>query len=292
MENIADKIELGIEKCIPFYSSNDSDYRIHTAKGEVFLRDKKIVVGGLVRNGEAYLSENINHLCDILKISKDFRIVIYENDSEDNTKDVLKKLADSNSKIQYTSETNNRPMFGQVKNKERITALAEYRNKVLETIKTQYSDFDYVIIVDLDFKQLPAKSLYNSFGHLANIQDDCMGISGFTYEIKRMNENMTMLWNYDCWAHRSNWWHDLDYFQRLDIPVYSMYWFGYMTLPIGMTPYVVNSNFGAMAIYRLKDYIQGEYSDIDCEHVSFHYSLRSKLNHVMLANPSQVMLCR
>lgn len=281
-----------IEQYISYYPGSDSNYRVRNSRGELFIRDKKIIVTGLVRNGGEYLSSNIKHLSKIFEIAKDYRIIIYENDSNDNTKDLLLDLSNKNSKIEFTSETNDRQMYGQVKDRARTVALAEYRNKNLEIIKAKYSDFDYVVVVDLDFEELPVKSVYNSFGQLVDHVDNPVGMSGFAYTLKQFNEKIALLWNYDSWAYRPNWWHDLDYVTRLDSQITSMTWFGYMLLPIGSPTFAVNSNFGGMAIYRVKDYVEGQYEGSDCEHVTFHLSLRQKVKHLMIANPSQVILGR
>jgi hypothetical protein len=70
-----------------------------------------------------------------------------------------------------------------------------------------------------------------------------------------------------------------------------MLWFGFWIPPKGSAPIKINSGFGGMAIYKTKFYLIGNYSGVDCEHVTFHYDIvnkNSKFN--LFLNPSQVML--
>jgi hypothetical protein len=121
-------------------------------------------------------------------------------------------------------------------------------------------------------------------------------MAGFSYTFKPLTitgHYAYNIWNYDSWAYRESWWRDLE----LE-PVYSslqnypkMLWFGLRVLPKGVFPTKINSAFGGMVVYKMKDYLIGEYDHYDCEHVTFHRSISTKNKSFNLfINPSQIML--
>lgn len=278
-----------IEKLLPVDEINKEHYEAFVEEGKRKLKDKTVVFSMLCRNNGSVLNKNINILINLVKdYVKDYRFVVFENDSTDNTKQILSDLSASNDKFYYKSEDNNRQQYGPTKHKERTEALAEYRNRNLEYIKENYSDFDHVIVCDSDFIDISKNGFYNSFGMLYNSEIDA--ICGNSFQLMNI-EGKLKLWNYDSWAYRGTWWYDWCYFQNKYVIDNPMLWFGYWILPVGTNPIIVNSAFGGLGIYKTKDYIEGTYSGIDCEHVTFHLSLRKKNPYFRLAlNPSQVML--
>lgn len=281
--------ESNIEKLLPVNEINKSSYEEFIEEGKEFLTGKTVVFSMLCRNNGNALNKNVSRLIKLIEgYVKDYRFVVFENDSNDNTKEVLKTIASNNDKFYYESEDNSRPHFGPTKKRERTNALAEYRNRNLQYIKQHYSDFDYVIVCDSDFIDISNKGFYHSFGVLKHTDTDA--VCGNSYQLLNM-EGKPKLWNYDSWAYRATWWYDWAYFSNeytIDNP---MLWFGYWIVPVGTTPFFVNSAFGGMAIYKTSDYIQGEYEGLDCEHVIFHLNLRKARSDWRLAlNPSQVML--
>ena len=278
-----------IEKLLPVNEINASSYNAFIEEGKIQLENKTVVFSMLCRNNADVLKKNVNTIVNIVKnYVKDYKFVVFENDSKDNTKQILKQLATEDPNFYYESEDNNKPHFGPSKNPKRTEALAEYRNRNLEYIKKNYSDYDYVIVIDSDFIDISINGFYHSFGMLR--MTDIDAICGNSYQLLNI-EDKPKLWNYDCWAYRATWWYDWSYFRNEYIIDNPMLWFGYWIVPVGTTPFFVNSAFGGMAIYKTQDYILGEYDGKDCEHVMFHLSLRKEKPDWRLAlNPSQIML--
>lgn len=278
-----------IEQLLPIHEPFKVEYEKYVNNGKDVLKGKKIVFSMLCRNSEKSLKKNVDLLVSLVEpYVEDYRFVIFENDSTDNTVDVLQSLYSKNSKIQYRSEKYERPHFGPVKSSERTNALAEYRNKSRDIIREKYSDFDYAIVVDSDFISMSQDGFYNSFGLMDFTQCDAM--AGTSYQLVQQN-GKTQLWNYDSWAFRGSWWHDLSYFRSQFVIDNPMLWFGFYIIPRGSSPYAVNSAFGGMAIYKMQTYLTGDgYSGQDCEHVMFHLNIRKNTNSLIMVNPSQIML--
>ena len=85
----------------------------------------------------------------------DYKVIIYENNSTDQTKSLYAAWAKNNPRVIFISENLSQSQFkkkSKMKVIHRIEKIAYARNKVLEKIKeSQFSDFSYVIWADLDF---------------------------------------------------------------------------------------------------------------------------------------------
>lgn len=101
------------------------------------------------------IAKNIIRTCEITKNScqklcekvDDYRIIIYENNSTDGTKDFLKSWAEEDSKVIFLSEN----LSGSDLELDRVTLIARARNKVLDVaMKSEYDSFPIMIMADLD----------------------------------------------------------------------------------------------------------------------------------------------
>ena len=278
-----------IEELLPVDPILEIPYNNTIKTGKEILKGKKVVFSMLTRNTGKILEKNINKIIQMIDwYVEEWKFVIYENDSTDNTKEVIAKLAQKQPfSFIYKTETHDRKQYSQTKEPERIKALAEYRNINLEFIKNNLPEYDYVVVCDSDFVDFSEDGFFHSIGILEN--SNISAICGNSFQLKIMNKVMK-LWNYDCWAYRNTWWQDLNSTKNPYIDD-KMLWFGFWILPVGSAPSVVNSAFGGMAIYYKDVYIQGKYDSLDCEHVMFHWDLTRKIENFSLAlNPSQIML--
>lgn len=281
---------MNIEKHLPPSDEFQESYNYCVDLGKKHLSNKTIVILGLVRSLGKVLEKNLEKLVHFASTAKDYKIVLFENDSSDNTKDILKMASDQNDHIEYYSEVFNRKQFGQTREKERTEALAEYRNFLLNIVKTKYSNCDYVIVSDMDFVDFSESGCYHSFGWLSQV-DSIDGIAGNSFELKEIfpGTGTLGLWNYDSWAFRPTWWN----FHQHKSPLITydpMLWFGLCISPIGSPLVSINSAFGGMTIYKTGKFITAEYAGYDCEHVCFHYDLKQKTDFKLYLNPSQIML--
>jgi hypothetical protein len=266
-------------------------YNYYTNIGKQEFINKDIVIVGLARNLEGKIKQNIHNLHNFFMHAKNISYFIYENDSEDSTPQILSEIKQEIKNFDFISEKLNLKKFGSVKSKERTHRLAEHRNKCLEYIKIHHSSSDYTCVIDLDYDNLSFNGVLNSIGHLKQISID--GIVGNSFQFKNSFDTISfdnnLLWNYDSWAFRFNWWEDLqNYSQYFSID--PMLWFGLFCLPIGSNPFRINSGFGGLGIYKTKKYILGKYSGDDCEHVCFHKYLSENADFKLYMNPSQVMV--
>jgi hypothetical protein len=256
--------------------------------GEKYIANKKIVVTGICRNVGHCLEQNIIELNSLTKYGANIEYFIYENDSTDNTKDILSKLG-SNERFNFTSQDLSLPHFGSLKSLERTSNLAKHRNRCLEYIKQYHNNTDFVIVVDLDFSKISINGILHSFGIFSQNYLFVDAIAGNSFEIKKHNDGQQNIWNYDCWAYRGNWWDDL--YKHTEYNMFDpMLWFGLWHPLIGSPPPQVNSAFGGCCIYKTQKYILGKYEGYDCEHVCFHKYLSKNHGLNLFLNPAQIML--
>lgn len=160
--------------------------------------NQKVIICGVVKNVENTILKSIDMCIGIGELFNDYKIIIYENNSTDNTKEILKSL--NKKKVKIISETIE---YNEIKKNSKIWAytqitgsdhpcrmeqIANARNKILDEIKkVEYNDFTYVIMIDLDTNKFESNGIIDSFNNrdlnswdviYANGIDDC----GFYYD--------------------------------------------------------------------------------------------------------------
>ncbi len=110
---------------------------------------QKVLICGVCRNVESALQNTIDNITELGNKFADYAVIIYENNSTDNTAAILSKWSKENSHVICISE--------QLPKKDlpesRPERIAKARNIVLKRAKDpKYAGFDYLIMADLDFK--------------------------------------------------------------------------------------------------------------------------------------------
>lgn len=161
-------------------------------EGISLLQNKSLIICSIVRNAEVGLARNIPVINDLCTYFKDYKIVVYENDSKDNTKYILQKWQaqfpekvhvsvnnlGAKSTIPQSKEVNVNPFFSS----QRISRMVNLRNQYIEYIKKNNWSSDYVMVVDLDVAQLNLSGILSSF--TSNIQWDAVTAFGYSISPK------------------------------------------------------------------------------------------------------------
>jgi hypothetical protein len=285
-----------INHLLPVQRPYIQQYNTKIYDGIQLLKNSNITVISLVRNIGQKLNRNIDIVAGFFQEnSKSYSHIFFENDSTDDTKNILSKYIEQYpTNLHIISQNFNRAAFGPVKNEARIKALSEYRNTTKQYAKK--IDSDFIIVLDMDFDDISLSGLLNSFGWLVEKQD-ITAVAGNSFQYKpglyREDPSRYNLWNYDSWAFRLNWWPDLqNYVPAPQNTIDPMIWFGFWIPPTGSLPIEVNSAFGGCCIYRSNIYFEADYDFSDCEHVCFHHNLYSNknINFKLVLNPSQQMV--
>ena len=131
----------------------------------------------LLKNCGNVLDKNISLAVSTGQKFKNYKIVIYENNSTDNTKQVLKSHMDNSNIIvmsedlseQYIKEHSKIWTYTSVTGSDhpcRVEQICNARNKVLcEINKERYDKYEYVIWIDMDSNGWDIDGIINSFTH-------------------------------------------------------------------------------------------------------------------------------
>ena len=136
-------------------------------------------------NGEISYSELFNSNEKKMakgKYFKDYKIVIFENNSDDNTREKIS----SYSNIDLIGN-NDGEDFSSGYEESRIQRLANYRSQVQSYIKNNYSDYDHVIIIDFDIKLFSIDGILTSLAWDKNF--DVMGSVSLVYQPDLVSED-------------------------------------------------------------------------------------------------------
>lgn len=175
------------------------------------IKEATLIVCSIVRNAEKGLRNNIPVIDELCKYFKDYRIIVYENNSIDKTKEILKKWhykdtsrihvciedTDSSNTIPKAKEVTTNPFFSF----HRIAKMAKLRNKYMEYIDQQSWDADYMIVVDLDVAQLKLDSILSSFS--SNKEWDAVTAYGYSMSPK-LRRRYHDTYALTCWGDEEN----------------------------------------------------------------------------------------
>ncbi len=270
------KMELFNDK----YVKLDFDHKT-VRNGKKRMKNSKVLIIGLGRDIDQILPYSIHRLKNLSKRFKDYRVIVYENDSEDNTRLILKSWADHDKKIIILSE--NLPRNHAV---ARFDRMAYFRNKCLQEIrKPQYNDFDYVIVIDLDLLGgFSINGISSSFNH---DNWDMIAANGCSFLRFATTD---ILDYYDQLAYRDKKGRRIRGFCIDDMcnvesfapkPNYDI---------TDTKLYPVTSAFGGLAIYRKEIFDICSYSGYDCEHICLHDCMIKHGYGRMFTNPQMVTL--
>lgn len=143
------------------------------AKDMKKLSESTAIICGIVRDAARGLKANIPVIKAFCERCKDYKVVIFENDSKDGTKHLLNDWAKECPEHVFamcsnTDGSRTIPRSREVKTnrffcRQRIEKMARLRNQYLDYVEAQGWNADYLMIVDLDVAQLFLDGIVSSF---------------------------------------------------------------------------------------------------------------------------------
>ena len=267
----------------------------------------KVILCGCTRNSGNYI---YNHLLSLVRLGQyftEYAIIVYENDSTDDTLQQLKKFKEINHNFYYISETN---VANDIKNniRKRVQIIARGRNMLLNEINERFNDYDLMIMTDLDnvLNNFDTSCIDDVFKYDINSWDvltaNCLNryydiwalrISLNVWDplihepiwTKEMKKNM----NYDCWDINSPFGNKVAHIKMCQA-----------LIPRNYPLIESDSSFGGMGIYKISKikncrydgihYINGNAVGEQCEHVSFHTGIKKNGGKIFIC-PSLIVNC-
>jgi glycosyltransferase involved in cell wall biosynthesis len=129
-------------------------YLLIFIQSAVFSLEKskeKILICGVCRDVAPFFEKTIESIELLGQEFADYHVIIYENDSKDNTRELFSSWAAQHPKVTFISEK----LSEQELSKTRPERIAYARNRVLFCAKSEkYEEFKYMVMADLDFKHI------------------------------------------------------------------------------------------------------------------------------------------
>jgi hypothetical protein len=264
----------GLFPCDP---AADDAYRRVVVLGRERMRELKVVFCGLCRDVRPFLPRLVARLARLGAMFRDYRIVLYENDSEDATREFLTDWRAVNPRVELLGGPMGVPRFPQNRSSARGAWLACCRNQYRERVAAAFAGFDHAIVFDTD---LAGGWSYDGIAHTFGADDwDVVGSNGLVCHSSSRPGRMKFC-HYDVWAFRP----------AVGTAARALVDHTTLDLPRGAPLLPVESCFGGLAIYRVSCLLAAAYGGDDCEHVVFHDRLRSAGLGRQFLNPSQIVL--
>jgi glycosyltransferase involved in cell wall biosynthesis len=245
--------------------------------------DYSVVICGCTQNSAKYIQENLAKLYQMKNVFKEFHFVVYENDSRDNTAQELQKFKEGHPNFNCICEKNIQQNISIPWTPHtRSVFIAYCRNQLLKYINTYCSNYDFMIMVDLDdvISVFNVKQLNAIFSYDVEQWDalfaNCIGKY---YDIWALRVDLHVwipevhekFWksviDYDCWEKARMYNNPKKYVNDNQI-----------VIPVTAPLIPVKSAFGGFGIYKISKLKNCWYSGIAdnkiiCEHVPFHRQL-------------------
>jgi len=245
-------------------------------RGYAEMAATRVAITGLARDVGRILPLTIQRVEHLARCFADARIVVFENDSRDDTRLLLTRWAGVNPRVDATSERLDDPVNPTTRCLDRAGRMAFYRRRCQERVLELCPRFDAVIIVDFDVEGgFSIDGIANSFGWQGW---DFVGSNGLI--CRRHGLTMNALRQYDTWAMRFD----------ADLTPLSTAAAGGLVYERGTPLVPVTSCFGGLGIYTMAAYRQGRYGTDDLEHATFHRELIAAGYDRLFLNPSQLVI--
>ncbi len=252
------------EDLYPPSFENSKEYTERVLSGYELASKSKLSVGGLCRDISHILPSTLARLEELSKYFKNTDFYFIENDSVDNTAELLMDWRMGGTVI---CKTLGMPRHGSVRTQGRIEDMAMLRNNLQDVIKNN-TEADYVIIIDMDLEGFSYDGILSSLTY----QFDAMASNGLIYE--DFQGEMRRMY-YDSYGSKF-------------CPEKTEEELNQLILHRGEKPIRVDSGFGGLCLYETNAYLNSRYSVGDwlkyCEHIPFHYNMDCYIN------PSQITL--
>ena len=233
------------------------------------LKEYNVIFGGTIRDVGPYLKRNLDHIDRCGEKFNSYELILYENDSNDDTRQILEEYKKPN--YHYIIEND-------ISEPLRTVRISNGRNKLLEKVKelNVNNKYQYFIMLDMDN--------VNNTGKFVDTIDTCF--TDLNWDVLTANQSDAYydMWalrkkgllDWDCWKeHKKAVANGMDHGESMKKYIYVMDKF-----ETGQR-IDVDSAFSGIAIYKISSIgdcvYNGKHDDGDelCEHVPFHKCIKA-----------------
>ena len=238
------------------------------------MKNYNVIFAGTTKNTELYIKNVLNYIDKCGEKFKSYIVIIYENDSDDKTRDIL--IENKKDNYYYIFEDN-------ITEPRRTMRLENGRNKILEKVNEINNKGGYTYLIMLDMDDV------NSSGNFINSIESCFNYDFDEWDMLGGNQKKEY---YDVWALRKKGLLEYDFLGESNKTTSSNERKEEANHVVGNIFFEknglidVDSAFGGISIYKLTSiknckyigsYKNNEYPEIKnekCEHVEFNECIK------------------
>ena len=264
------------EHAFPPSHTHAEAYYAACRRGYASMAGSRVAITGLARNLGPVLPVTIQRIENLGRCFADYRVIVYENDSTDDTRLELARWSRGNRRVHLVTEVLADPVNPTTRCLARAARMARYRRRCQEEVLDQCGAFDMAIVIDFDIQGgFSIDGIASTFGHSSW---DFVGANGLI--CRRDGFKMNTLRQYDTWALRFD-----DALTPLSTREAAKY-----VYDRGAPLVPVTCCFGGLGIYAMEAYAVGTYGEDDLEHATFHRSMIAAGHSKLFLNPSQLVI--
>lgn len=250
---------------------NNKKIQPNINKGRKIAQNKKIVICALARNISSVFNKTYKKLEFIGKQFNNYKIVIFENDSSDNSRSLIRGWTTRNNNVILLDCCHMNSCNCHLKKKEgyslgqlsqkRISNMAMYREVYLDYVKKNYNHYDYMLVMDFDLDG--NTNIEGLFYNLSYPGWDAIFING---QVSIPGTFGQILAPYDAMAYvsiKDDYEHNISLFKLIRNYIEMKYY----THNNKMMP--VKSAFNGYGLYKIKSIMNTSYlGNLQCEHLN------------------------
>ena len=255
------------------------------------MKKSSVSICSIVRDCDFNLKKNIPRIELLRSFFKELDILVFENDSIDNTKRTLINWERNSDKVHIFTDSFGTYTIPSKKNItgnpyysiSRIEKMASYRNRYMNYLNTRSIERDFILIIDLDISDFDIDGIVHSLG--TTIEWDCITANGTSVssKFKKQYHDSYALIEYGKMNHIQT-----EQSIKSNRILYSF-------LESGMPLLIVDSAYGGVAIYKwasIKDIhyscLRNDDVRVQCksEHVGLHKIMKEKGYNNIFINPT------
>jgi glycosyltransferase involved in cell wall biosynthesis len=285
--------ELVKKRFIP--PAKEKRIRSEIQQGKEHVSSKRIVIGLLTKNGAKHVLKVKEKLDRFCKYFADYRVIIFENDSTDNTRDILKEWANTDPRVVLLECPHLGSVDCQLQMKDpksdgytsfsRSEKMAFYRQEILNEVQKNYTTWDYFCTFDFDLSG--AFFIDGFLTTFSNTNWDMVYGNGISFiPLPFLHAKP---YAYDCFAF-------VDNRHKFGLEAQVPHFFqcnkilGKATRD--MKWYKSKSGFNGIAIYKISSLQGASYTPkkgLLCEHVFLHASMIENGRDKIFFNPAMIL---
>jgi len=256
---------------LQYWMNKINSYKILSDIKNNVIKNHSVVITGCCINVEQFIKKNLFIMDEIGKQFKEYKIVIFENDSKDSTRNIL--IENKKDHYDYIFEDG-------VNIQNRTERIAYCRNKILNHVHEKYSEYNYLLMLDLDDVLASGKlveTIKNCFLYKADQWDamfaNCSDKYYDIYALRKKKYLTSCCWNNANVMKMHGVSHKDAYANCIDKYI--------INYPVDGKLISVISAFGGAGLYKLKSIGDAKYIGVEpnhlnkqiCEHVPFHKNM-------------------